>query len=85
MQEPLLKNSHNIYIGQAVRVIDNDVIDLYSRFLPNGSPTPESLNGVITDIDGEDIRIRADVVYPTESGTESIDLGGWNINFSVLC
>jgi len=81
MEEQLLKNSHDIYIGQRVKIVDKDVLDLYEEL----TSQRDGLYGTITDIDGEDIRIKCEASYYNEYCAGVVDLGGWNISFSVIC
>jgi hypothetical protein len=72
MQELLLKNSHEIKIGQRVRVVDKDVLESWNSMY---SEHKAHLEGFISDIDGQDIEIdvRPDVKFGLF----------WNVDFSV--
>jgi hypothetical protein len=73
VSEQLLKNSHDIYIGQQVRVLDRDVLDILDAYR---GEVHEYAMGTIMDIDGEDIKIKIE--------TDLGDVGGWNLDFSVI-
>jgi hypothetical protein len=72
MQEPLLKNSHELQIGQRVRVVDEDVLKQWNGIYDDDA---RSLIGYIHDIDEQDIciQVRPDVQFGNF----------WNVDFSV--
>jgi hypothetical protein len=72
MQEPLLKGSHELEIGQKVRVVDTDILEQWNAVY---SDQAGHLVGYISDIDEQDIQIsvRPDVKFGFF----------WNIDFSV--
>lgn len=72
MQEPLLKNSHEIEIGQKVKVVDKEVLEQWNAI---HSDQAAFLEGYISDIDGQDIEIN---VQPDKKFGFY-----WNIDFSV--
>ena len=72
MQEPLLKNSHEIEIGQKVRVLDKEVIEAWNAMYDE---QVKHLLGIISEIDGHDIRVH---IQP-----DSAFGYYWNIDFSV--
>ena len=72
MQEPLLKNSHEITIGQKVRVVDKDILEQWNAIY---SDQAGYLEGYISDIDGQDIEVN---VRPDKKFGLY-----WNIDFSV--
>jgi hypothetical protein len=84
MQEQLLKNSHDIYIGQKVKVVDDDVMELFHACHPDAEE--DYIFGYIKDIDGEDVYIKCEIPYETNDGKlEYANVSGWNLNFSVKC
>jgi hypothetical protein len=72
MQEPLLKNSHELKIGQKVRVVDEEVLEQWNGI---HGEQERNLDGYIADIDGQDIciQVRPDKHFGVF----------WNIDFSV--
>jgi hypothetical protein len=81
LKEQLLRvnNSHELVIGQVVRIVDKDLLEGIVSI--TGKENNSHILGVIEEIDGEDIRVSVHLGDPDQSG---YDFSGWNLDFSVI-